>query len=181
MRHIVKKTSLCQTGILCFFQSDFQFVIKFFCILCRKLCDSFCFLCLPQKYEDNTNDSEYRKSCCNKKSEHIVFYKVQKCYFICSTVIDSKCTCKHVRRHSLYSFIQYWQKASLSTSYSKACLHCFCKWNTLEVLTVIIYQRLACSHEETVCFFLDDHICCIVKRITIYDLPFGIAECNMLF
>ena len=48
-------------------------------------------------------------------------------------------------------------------------------------MSVIIYQRLACSHEETVCFFLDDHICSIVKRIIIYNLPLWIAESNILF
>ena len=38
MRHIVKETGLCETGILCFFQSDFQLVIELLCIICRKLC-----------------------------------------------------------------------------------------------------------------------------------------------
>ena len=116
-----------------------------------------------------------------KTSKQIVFYKVRKCYLICRTVIDSKCTCKHIRRHGLQGFIQYRQKSSLSASYRKACLHCFCKWYTLEISTVIIFQCLAGSHEKTVCFFIQDHICRIRKRIIIYQLPLGITERNMLF
>ena len=33
MRHIVKETGLCETGILCFFQSDLQLVIELLCII----------------------------------------------------------------------------------------------------------------------------------------------------
>ena len=109
-----------------------------------------------------------------KKSKHIVFHKVRKCYLICCTVIDSKCTCKHVRRHGLQSFIQYRQKSSLSVSYCKACLHCFCKWNTFEISIVIIYQCLTCSHEETVCFFISDHICSISQANR--NLPASIED-----
>ena len=46
MRHIVKETGLCETGILCFFQSDLQLVIELLCIIRCKLCGSFCFSCL---------------------------------------------------------------------------------------------------------------------------------------
>ena len=34
-------------GIFCFFQSDLQLIIKLLCIICSKLCNSFCFSCLP--------------------------------------------------------------------------------------------------------------------------------------
>ncbi len=44
MRHIVKKTSLCKTGILCFFQSNLQLVIepmnRHVCVLCSFICVS---------------------------------------------------------------------------------------------------------------------------------------------
>ena len=58
MRHIVKETGLCETGLLCFFQGGFQPVIQLLCIICRKLCRSFCLPGLSQKYKNHTNYAE---------------------------------------------------------------------------------------------------------------------------
>lgn len=78
------------------------------------------------------------KPAVTKTTSRLSFTKSQKGHLICRTVIDSKCTCKHVRRHGLQCFIQYRQKSGLSTSYRKACLHGSCKWNTLEFSIAII-------------------------------------------